>query len=75
MQKDLFGNEIIFYFRCPSTMGLLGKFILQTTLLNKGIKVVYCVDNLIGKYQKENIIPQVDYHNFDILDTAKLKKL
>ena len=51
--------------------GLLGSNVANH-LLNQGIKVVG-VDNLIGGI-KENIIPQVDYHNFDILDTAKLKE-
>ena len=45
--------------------GLLGSNVANH-LLNQGIKVVG-VDNLIGGI-KENIIPQVDYHNFDILD-------
>ena len=52
--------------------GLLGSNVANH-LLNQGIKVVG-VDNLIGGI-KENIIPQVDYHNFDILDTAKLKEV
>ena len=51
--------------------GLLGSNVANH-LLNQGIKVVG-VDNLIGGI-KENIIPQVDYHNFDILDTTKLKE-